>query len=86
MSDTAPREAPRGKTAQAEAGQETAQSADGQAKPDLDEVKRRFRAALDRKREVNEGDGSAAGGRDAGRIHGTHDRAGGRRSFRRKSG
>jgi hypothetical protein len=55
-------------------------------KPDLDEVKRKFRAALDRKREVGAGDGSAAGGKDAGRVHGTHGPAGSRRSFRRKSG
>jgi hypothetical protein len=67
---------------------EAAQDAEkaGEQTPDLDEVKRKFRAALDRKREASAGDGSAAGGRDAGRIHGTHDRAGGRRTFRRKSG
>jgi Family of unknown function (DUF5302) len=55
------------------------------AKPDMDEVKRKFREALDRKREVH-AEGSGAGGRDSSKIHGTHDRAGGRRSFRRKSG
>jgi len=54
-------------------------------KPDIDEVKRKFREALDRKREIH-AEGSGAGGRDPGKIHGTHDRAGGRRSFRRKSG
>jgi hypothetical protein len=58
----------------------------GEAKPDLDEVKRKFRAALDRKREIGVGDGSGAGGRDAGKIHGAHGPAGSRRSFRRKSG
>jgi hypothetical protein len=56
------------------------------AKPDLDEVKRKFRAALDRKREVNAGDGSGGSGRGAGKIRGAHGPAGGRRSFRRKSG
>jgi hypothetical protein len=58
----------------------------GEAKPDLDEVKRKFRAALDRKRAASAGDGSDAGGRDAGKIHGAHGPAGNRRSFRRKSG
>jgi hypothetical protein len=57
-----------------------------EAKPDLDEVKRKFRAALDRKRETSAGDGQGTGGRDAGKVHGAHGPAGGRRSFRRKSG
>jgi hypothetical protein len=57
-----------------------------QEKPDIDEVKRKFRAALDRKRETHADDGSAAGGRDAGRIHGSRGPAAGRRTFRRKSG
>jgi hypothetical protein len=57
-----------------------------EAKPDLDEMKRKFRAALDRKREISAGDGSAAGGRDTGKVHGAHRAAGSRRSFRRKSG
>lgn len=55
------------------------------AKPDLDEVKRKFRAALDAKHEVHS-EGSSGGGRDAGRIHGARGAAGGRRTFRRKSG
>ncbi|WP_300614126.1 DUF5302 domain-containing protein [Trebonia sp.] len=70
---------------QAEAGQ-AGEHADGaESKPDLDEVKRKFRAALDRKREVH-AEGSGKGGRDAGKIHGSHGPASGRRSFRRKSG
>jgi hypothetical protein len=81
MSETAPQEAPQGEAEQTEAEQ-----ADDQAKPDLDEVKRKFRAALDRKRAVNAGDGSGGGDRDAGKIHGAHGPAAGRRSFRRKSG
>lgn len=51
-----------------------------------DEVKRRFREALERKR--THGAAAAAGGaagRD-GKIHGAHGRAGGQREFRRKSG
>lgn len=57
--------------------------ADG--KPDMDEVKRKFREALDRKREVH-AEGSAAGGRDPGKIHDAHGPARSRRDFRRKSG
>jgi Family of unknown function (DUF5302) len=53
--------------------------------PDLDEMKRKFRAALDAKRQVDTG-GSSVGGRDAGRANGTRGPAAGRRSFRRKSG
>ncbi|MCC3768431.1 DUF5302 domain-containing protein [Streptomyces sp. UNOC14_S4] len=51
-----------------------------------DDVKRKFREALTRKR------GQAADGADKGRsrdgskVNGTHGKAGGQRSFRRKSG
>ncbi|WP_329310492.1 DUF5302 domain-containing protein [Streptomyces sp. NBC_01537] len=51
-----------------------------------DDVKRKFREALERKR--NGGAAAAAGGagRDGSKIHGAHGRAGGQREFRRKSG
>ena len=49
---------------QAEAEQAAARPAGGQAKPDLDEVKRKFRAALDRKRERG-GDGAGGTARGA---------------------
>ena len=53
--------------------------------PDLDETKRKFREALERKHQAhNEGQGK--GGRDDGKIHGAHGPAGSRRNFRRKSG
>jgi Family of unknown function (DUF5302) len=55
------------------------------AKPDMDEVKRKFREALDRKREAH-ADGQGNGGHDSGKIHGAHGPAASRRSFRRKSG
>ena len=58
---------------------------DGEAKPDLDEVKRKFREALDRKRQVH-AEGQGRGGQDTGKIHGAHGPAASRRSFRRKSG
>jgi len=63
----------------------TADSAE-EAKPaDIDEVKRKFREALDRKHQAH-ADGSGQGSRDPSKIHGAHGPAGSRRSFRRKSG
>lgn len=56
------------------------------AKPDLDEVKRKFREALERKR-ATQADGNAGrGGKDAGKVHGARGLARNRRSFRRKTG
>jgi hypothetical protein len=55
------------------------------AQGDLDETKRKFREALERKHQVhNEGQGNA--GRDGGKINGAHGPAAARRNFRRKSG
>jgi hypothetical protein len=79
-------EAGQAEAGQAETEQAAARPAKAQAKPDLDEVKRKFRAALDRKREASTDDGAGSSGRDAGKIHGAHGPAAGRRSFRRKSG
>ncbi|MGH3204777.1 MAG: DUF5302 domain-containing protein [Streptosporangiaceae bacterium] len=50
---------------------------------DLDDLKRKFREALARKRESH---ASAEGAQDTGRVHGSHGPAVSRRSFRRKSG
>jgi hypothetical protein len=55
----------------------------GGAKSDLDEVKRKFREALDRKRSAH---ASAEGAHDTGKVHGAQGPAASRRSFRRKSG
>jgi Family of unknown function (DUF5302) len=55
------------------------------AQPDLDEVKRKFREALDRKRGAH-ASGNAEGAQDTGKVHGSHGPASTRRSFRRKSG
>jgi hypothetical protein len=53
--------------------------------PDLDETKRKFREALERKHQAhNEGQGK--GGKDGGKISGAHGPAASRRNFRRKSG
>jgi len=61
-------------------------SADATAdQSELDEVKRKFREALDRKRGAH-ASGSADGAQDTGKVHGSHGPAANRRSFRRKSG
>ncbi len=52
-------------------------------KPDLDEMKRKFREALERKRGTH---ASAEAVDHTGKVHGSHGPAASRRSFRRKSG
>jgi hypothetical protein len=79
--DSAPAETP---VAADGAGADAAAGADS-AKPDIDEVKRKFREALDRKRQIH-AEGQEQGGRDPSKIHGAHGPAASRRSFRRKSG
>src|SRR5262245_6261823 len=59
-------------------------AAEEEAKPDLDETKRKFREALERKHQAHS-DGQAKGGRDGGKINGAHGPAASRRNFRRKS-
>jgi Family of unknown function (DUF5302) len=53
------------------------------AEADFDELKRKFREALDRKRGEH---ASAEGAHGTGKVHGSHGPAVNRRSFRRKSG
>jgi len=53
------------------------------AKADLEELKRKFREALEHKRGTH---ASAEGAQDTGKVHGSHGPAASRRSFRRKSG
>ncbi|MBB2913665.1 hypothetical protein FHS43_004974 [Streptosporangium becharense] len=51
-----------------------------------DELKRKFREALDRKKQA-QADAVAGGkGKNSSKIHGAHGPAAARRSFRRKSG
>ncbi|MEY9848922.1 DUF5302 domain-containing protein [Streptacidiphilus sp. MAP5-3] len=50
-----------------------------------DDVKRKFREALARRRDPQAEQGSGRG-QDPSKIHGTHGKSGGQRSFRRKSG
>ena len=51
-----------------------------------DDVKRKFREALARKRGPQADAGAVGGGGDQAKIHGTHGKSGGQRDFRRKSG
>lgn len=69
----------------APAADETDPAADAAAS-DEDEVKRKFREALARKKGANRGAGASGTGPDPSKIHGSHGRAGGPREFRRKSG
>jgi hypothetical protein len=62
-----------------------AEPADPQADPQ-DELKRRFRAALERKQGRETEANAADEGRDPSKIHGAHGPAQSKRSFRRKSG
>jgi hypothetical protein len=53
---------------------------------DLDDTKRKFREALDRKKQAHANDTAAAGNRAAGKAQGAGGPATSRRQFRRKSG
>ena len=53
------------------------------AQSDMDDMKRKFREALDRKRRTH---ATAEGADHTGKVHGSHGPAASRRSFRRKSG
>jgi hypothetical protein len=80
------REAETAPEAPAQEGQaQDGPGADEPAAPDLDETKRKFREALERKHQAHN-DGQGQGGRDGGKISGAHGPAASRRNFRRKSG
>jgi len=52
-----------------------------------DDIRAKYRAALDRKNRAAHGQGSGqAGDESTGKAHGPHGAAGGKREFRRKSG
>jgi hypothetical protein len=53
--------------------------------PELDDVKRKFREALDRKKDRH-ATANAEGAQATGKVHDAHGPASSRRSFRRKSG
>jgi Family of unknown function (DUF5302) len=52
-------------------------------KPDLDETKRKFREALERKHRTH---ATAESADHTGKVHGSHGPEASRRAFRRKSG
>jgi flagellar motility protein MotE (MotC chaperone) len=71
--------------AEAAAKPEADDTAEDEAKPDIDDVKAKFREALDRKRQVH-AEGQGKGGHESGKVSGAHGPAASRRNFRRKSG
>ena len=83
--------ATQGEAAPAAAAPETAAApgeaaaAEEGAAPDLDDTKRKFREALERKNKVHS-DSQGQSGRDGAKISGAHGPAASRRNFRRKSG
>jgi hypothetical protein len=60
------------------------ESADDQPASAPDPTKDRFREALERKRSQHHANNGDAHGDS--KVHGAHERAGGKRTFRRKSG
>jgi hypothetical protein len=64
---------------------ESAENPDPAAPVAEEDVKAKFRAALARKQGVR-ADGSGGGPGGDSKIHGAHAAAGGKRTFRRKSG
>ena len=60
--------------------------AEGEPTDPMDDVKRQFREALERKHGQDADANAAADGRDPSKIHGTHGPARNKRTFRRKSG
>jgi hypothetical protein len=58
-------------------------SPEAAAPPDLEDTKRKFREALERKRRTH---ASAESADHTGKVHGSHGPAASRRAFRRKSG
>jgi len=51
-----------------------------------EEIKRKFREALERKRAMHADGNTVRGGKDAGKVHGARGLGPSRRSFRRKTG
>ena len=60
-------------------------AASGNAAEDMDDLKRKFREALDRKKDRH-ASGNTEGAQATGKVHDAHGPASSRRSFRRKSG
>ena len=82
MADTASGDA---KPGDAAPGPESAEDEAGAERAE-DEMKRKFREALDRKRSQLAEHNQTQNGRGGGKVQGAHGPAQSRRSFRRKSG
>jgi Family of unknown function (DUF5302) len=78
--DAAPESPPAAQPAEASGSADDAAPSD---RADFEELKRKFREALDRKHGTH---ASAEGAQDTGKVHGSHGPPVNRRSFRRKSG
>jgi len=81
--DPAPADAAPADAAPAEDMSAELEAATANTESDLDDLKRKFREALERKRDAH---ASAESAKDTGRVHGSQGPAVSRRSFRRKSG
>ena len=68
------------------AAQEDQAGQDAETAPDLDETKRKFREALERKRAKHADANAARSEKGAEKVHGARGLARSRRSFRRKTG
>jgi hypothetical protein len=69
-----------------EAAEAAEAGAPGEQPGELDDVKRKFREALDRKKQASAKDSASASARAAGKAHAAGGPASSRRQFRRKSG
>ena len=69
----------------AEAGHADDSATKDAGKPDIDDVKAKFREALDRKHQAH-AEGQGKGSHESGKVAGAHGPAASRRNFRRKSG
>jgi len=74
-----------GETAQDAAAVFEGDTHEDNGKPELDDVKAKFREALDRKRQAH-AEGQGKGAHESGKVNGAHGPAASRRNFRRKSG
>ena len=81
--DAAPKKAAPEKTAPKDAA---AKNAAPEAESAADEMKRKFRAALDRKQSQLAEHNAQQGGKGGGKVQGAHGPAQSKRAFRRKSG
>jgi hypothetical protein len=62
------------------------ESAPEEAAADPEDLKARFRTALDRKKAEHLNNAAESAARDGSKIHGEHGKVGGGRTFRRMSG